>query len=571
MAYFYNGRLWISPATMSRIDDTAMANRNLTVGNILAVLGTSEGGEPNAAISFGDPSEAISTLRSGALLDAVLAAFNPSNETDGPSEVIALRVNPAVQASVNLLDASSNQVIQLKSQDYGLYTNQVKVKVEAGSITGKKVTTQLGSAYFVGDNLARTVMTVRYSGAQASGTLTVNNSTVTLQAPTGTTVATIDLATYNTVQKLADRINAVASFSAVVTSGQADTATLNALDTVTSQDVKTADYSVKADLQAVIDWINSTSEGFCTAVRPAGAGAPPAVIAFTYLSGGSDGVTTNAEWTNAFTVLQAEDVQWVVPASSDPSLHAMADAHCQFMSSVGRKERRSICGTALSTTDSAAITAAKALNSDRTSLVHLGHYEYDRSGVLTLYAPYITAARVAGGFAGVNPGTPLTNKTIVARGLERKLRNPTDTDDLILGGVLCLEDTPQGFKVVKSISTWLQNRNYNRVEVSCGVAADYVARNVREAVDVLRGAKGDPRALTRAVGLTESTLRELAKPEPAGPGVIVGDENSPAYRNIRARLEGDVMAIEFECSPVIPINYIPVTISIVPYSGTASA
>ncbi len=571
MPYFYNGRLWISPATMSRIDDTAMANRNLRVGNVLAVLGTSEGGQPNTPLRFGDPSQAIATLRSGALLDAVLAAFNPSNETNGPSLVIAMRVNPAVQGALNLLDGSSGQVIQLKTTDYGLYTNQAKIKVEAGSVSGKKVTTQLGSAYFVGDNLERAVLTVRYSGAQASATLTIDNNTATLQAPTGTTVATIDLATYNTVQKLADRINSVASFTATVTAGQADTATLAALDTITAVNVKTADYLVKADLQAVIDWINGQSEGFFTAVRPAGAGAVPANIPFTYVSGGTDGSTTNTEWTNAFTVLQSEDVQWIVPATSDASIHAMADAHCQFMSSVGRKERRAICGTALSTTDSAAIALAKALNSDRTSLVHLGHYEYSLAGVLTLYAPFITAARIAGGFAGVNPGTPLTNKAIVARGLERKLRNPTDTDVLITGGVLCLEDTPQGFKVVKSISTWLQNLNYNRVEVSCGVAADFVARNVREAVDVLRGAKGTPQALQRAVGLAESTLRELARPEPAGPGVIVGDAENPAYRNIRARLEGDVLAVEFECSPVIPINYIPVTISIVPYSGTASA
>ena len=571
MAIFFNGRLWVSPATMSRVDDTAMANRNLRVGNILAVLGTSEGGAPNTALRFGSPDEAIATLRSGALLDAILAAFSPSAETDGPSTIIGIRVNPAVQASLNLVDAGAATVIALKSTDYGLWTNQVKVKIETGTNTGKKITTQVGSAYYVGDDIARTVMTVRYSGAQATASMSVSNSTVTLYAPNATPVATIDLNTYNTAQKLADRINSVASFTATVASGQADTVVLNGLDNVTTQDVKTADYSVKADLQAIVDWFNGLGEGFVTATRQAGVGTLPVNIAFTYLAGGSDGSTTNTEWTNAFTTLQSEDVQWVVPATSDASIHAMADTHCQFMSTTGRKERRALVGGALGTTDAQAIAAAKLLNSDRTSLVHLGHYEYSLAGVLTLYAPYITAARLAGMFAGVDPGTALTNKTIRCRGLERKLRNPTDTDPLITGGVLCLEDTPQGFKVVKSISTWLQNLNYNRVEVSCGVAADFVARNVREAVDVLRGAKGDNRVLQRAVSLAESTLRALAQPEPAGPGVIVGDETNPAYKNIRAELNGDVLALSFQCSPVIPVNYIPVTISIVPYSGTASA
>jgi hypothetical protein len=48
----------------------------------------------------------------------------------------------------------------------------------------------------------------------------------------------------------------------------------------------------------------------------------------------------------------------------------------------------------------AAIAAAKAINSDRTAYVHLGFYDYDANGALTLYPPYIAAAMVAGAFAG---------------------------------------------------------------------------------------------------------------------------------------------------------------------------
>ena len=249
----------------------------------------------------------------------------------------------------------------------------------------------------------------------------------------------------------------------------------------------------------------------------------------------------------------------------------MADSHVAFMSNVGRKERRAIVGTAIGTTDADAIVKAKALNSDRTSLVHLGHYDYDLAGKLVLFAPYISAARLAGGFAGVNPGTPLTNKNFKCRGLERELRNPIDTDVLINGGVLCLENTEQGYKVVKSISTWLINDNFNRVEQSCGVAVDFVARNIRVALDVLRGSKGNPLVLRRAVSIAESTLRELAREEPQGPGIIVGNAESPAFRNITASLEGDVLRVEFECSPVIPVNYVLATIFAVPFSGSAAA
>jgi hypothetical protein len=264
-------------------------------------------------------------------------------------------------------------------------------------------------------------------------------------------------------------------------------------------------------------------------------------------------------------------VQWVTPVSGDPAIHALADAHVSYMSNIGLKERRAICGTAAGTTDLQAIDAAKALNSDRTSLVHLGHYNYDAAGKLALFPPYISAALLAGMFSGVNPGTPLTNKTIKVRGLERDLRNPTDTDMLILGGVLCLENTEAGYKVVKSISTWLVNDNYNRVEQSTGVALDFTARNVREALDALRGQKANPLVLSRAISIAESTLRELARAEPQGPGVLAGNDANPAWRNIKASLEGDVLRVEFECSPVIPVNYVLATIYAVPFTGASAA
>ena len=570
MSVFFNGRLLVSPTTASVVDDSAMNNKNLSVGNIVALVGRSAGGKPNTALRFGTPSEAVAALVDGELLTAVLKAFDPSSQTGGPATVVAVRVNPATQATLALADAAAATVINLASTDYGLRVNQIKVKIESASVAGKKLTTQLGNAYYTEDNVARNALKVRYTGAEATGVMTITGAAVTLQAPTGTTVATIDLNSYKTVQELVDRINVVSGFAASVQDGNGTKMALNGLDYVTAQDVKTADYIATAHLQAIVDWFNSTSEGFITATRAAAVGTLPANLPFTYLAGGSDGVVTNSEWAAAFTTLQSEDVQWVVPVSPDASIHAMADTHVAFMSNAGRKERRSIVGTTLGTSDADAIMAAKALNSDRTSLVHLGYYDYDAAGALVLQPPYLLAAMIAGAFSGVNPGTALTNKSLKVRGLERKLRNPTDTDVLINGGVMCVEDTPTGYKVVQSISTWLTNDNYNRVEVSVGVACDFVARNWRNALDVLRGEKANAILLARAASITESTFRELARQEPQGPGVLAGDAESPPYKNIRFTIEGDVLRGEAQVSPVIPANYVLLTLFAVPYSGSAS-
>ncbi len=571
MSVFFNGRLLVSPTTASAVNDEAMRNRNLTVGNVVALIGQSTGGAPNTPLTFATPAEAKATLVSGELLDAVQRAFSPSSQTGGPDRVIAVRVNPAIQAVLALVDATPVTVINLASTDYGLRTNQIAVKIEAGTVSGKKLTTQFGTSYYSEDNVARNAFQIRYSGVQASGRMSITGTTVTLEAPNSTVVATIDLNAYPTVQQLVDRINVTTGFAATVQDGNGSKAALNGLDYVSNQDVKTANYTAAANLQAVVDWFNGFGEGYVTATRAAAVGAVPANIGFTYLAGGTDGTVTNTEWSNAYTTMQTVDAQWVTPVSGSASIHAMNDAHCIFMSNVGRKERRGNVGMAAGSSDAAAIAAALALNSDRTSLTHLGVYDYDDAGALTLYPPYIAAAMISGAFAGVNPSTALTNKSLAIRGLERELRNPVDTDPLINGGVLCLEKTAQGYKVVKSISTWLTNDNYNRVEISTGVAVDFTARNVREAVDILRGEKGSPITLSRAVSITDSTLRELSRPEPSGPGVLVGDDDNPAYRNIVATLEGDVLRISFECRPAISVNYILVTIYAVPFSGTARA
>lgn len=570
MGVFFNGRLWISPATMSVVDDSAMYNKNLSVGNVLAVIGRSVGGKPKTAMRFGSAAEARAALIDGDLLRAIEKAFDPSAQTYGPTTVIALRVNPATQSALALKDAAVATVINLVSTDYGLYTGQIKVKIESGTGgVGKKLTSQFGNDYYSADNVARNAFTVQYSGGQATATLSINGTTATLYAPAATPVATIDLNAYTTIQELVDRINVTPGFAATVADGNGEKPALNGLDYLTAQDVKTALFTVKADLQAIVDWLNGTGEGFVTATRAAGVGTVPVNLDYTYLAGGSDGTTTNTDWGDCLTVLQGEDVQWVVPVSPTPAIHAMVDTHCSFMSNVARMERRCIVGGASGATDADAIAAAKALNNDRTSYVHLGFYDYNAAGKLVLFEPYILAAQLAGMFSGVNPGTALTNKSIKVRGLERKLRNPTDTDLLIEGGVLCVEDTKKGYKVVKSISTWLTNDNYNRVEVSTGVACDFVSRNVRDILDDLRGQKGSPVLLGQAISRTKSTLDKLAEPEPMGPAVIVGDKENPAYKNVTASIEGDVLKVEFECSPVISINYIPIVIHAVPWAGTA--
>ncbi|MDU7524818.1 MAG: hypothetical protein E7K72_26195, partial [Roseomonas mucosa] len=204
----------------------------------------------------------------------------------------------------------------------------------------------------------------------------------------------------------------------------------------------------------------------------------------------------------------------------------------------------------------------KALNSDRTALCWPG---VTFTGETKVRPPYMLAGLVAAGFCGLTPGEAMTNKTLKIAGLEYSPKNPTDTELLIKSGVLCAEETEDGYKVVRSISTHLSSDKYNRVEVSCGFAVDYVSRALRKAVDTVRGQGVSKLAATRALERAQTALEACADL-----GIIVGDDDTPAYRNLTATMSGDVIAVAVEVSPVIPANFLPITISAVPYSGTVS-
>lgn len=566
MPVYFNGKRLTSPAVVSQIDDSAMLPRSLATGNVLAIIGRSEGGQPKKALRMRSPSHARQILRTGEGLRAVEMAFAPSVETRGPAEILFFRVNPATRSSLVLKDGATNDVITLNSTDYGLYTQTISIEIEAGSDTGKRVTTRLGNRTHSQDNIARAALTVQYLGAEATATVSVTDTALTLVA--GANTVAVNLEVFPSVQQLVDRINAETGWVASVVAGSANTPALRGLDHVSEVAAKASAVTLRADLQAIIDWINGFGEPFVTATREANAGAVPANLANTFLAGGVDGDVTNEDWADVFDELMGEDVQYLVPLTAEPAVWAMADAHCLYMSTMGQMERRAFVGAGTGVDMESAAAAATQINSDRLAYVAPGIYNPDEDGNMVLYPAYMHAAMIAGGFSGLNPGETLTNKSLRIMGLEYDLHATVDTDFLIDGGVLATMRTPRGFRVVRAISTWQNDRKFNRVEISCGIATDFTARSVRDALRPFVGAKANPQSRSLAISRTQSVLRELARPEPEGPGVLAGDQEHPAYRNIRAEIEEDVLRVSFECSPVIPINYVLVTISVTPYSST---
>lgn len=572
MPVFFNGRLLTTPTVETLVNDGGLAPQSSNIGNVLTLVGISDGGIPKQPTVIRSVAHARQVLRSGELLFACEKALAPSADTNAPGVLMIVRANPAVQATLTLKDANDDDALVLQSTDYGAHTNGIQIKIEAGSLYGKKVTTRQDGRYFTGDNLQRSLLTLAYTGAGTTAKVTVTATQVSLQIDSADPTV-IALAEYPTVRRLVERLSSEPDWTVTMTPGAADLAALNAIDGLTDANGKAqGGVILTGNLQVIIDWINSAAEDLVTATRAVAAVAVPANLPYTYLGGGSNGAATNQDWDDAFEALEAEDTQWIVPLSASSAVWGLADTHCQYMSTVGRKERRCFVGNNTGLSAEQATADAQALNSDRTAYVYPGFYDYNANGVLTLMPAYLLAAMVGAAFAALTPGEPMTNKSLRIRGLETLVAMPSDTDYLIRGGVLAVyQNARGGYRVAKSISTWQNNQNYNRIEISTGFALDYVVRTVRERMELFIGRKGTYLSLQAIVEEAAGVLRTLAQAEPYGLGLLAGDSVNPPFRNLTAAITGDIVQLEFECSPVIPINYILVSVYANAYAGTYSA
>jgi hypothetical protein len=792
---YFDGRRIIRPQAVTKIDDTGMYARGLAGGNTLALIGEATGGEPNKVLWFTDPSYAKSILRSGDLLTAIQRAYDPSSTVSGAYLVAAIRVNPAVQSTLALKDASGNPLILLTSVDWGVWNNQIKARIETGTTLGKKVTFTYGTSYDQGDNIYRKSFAMGLSDAKArSGTVTISigsvtktlvtaivanaqkvyfntgdqttpaaeddtnyfptnlngttdhlyigsdipfkaieigigggvpnaqaatligeywngtewttialtdgtlsggctlaiSGTISFTVPalwqkttyqslsaywlrlsssaalTGTATAdwawlerslSINLVDYPTIQELVDYIDAQLGYeAAILTSnpsgelsielddvsagnlitGGATTLSsgyssgrvlsvnsitgfaigdyiiisrldgsaeemrrISAIGTLTltvDSDLSTT-YStgdvvreaavLNSDLQAVIDWINAGNTSYVEAEYHASATnrAALANIPDTYLSGGSEGTTSQSHWDAALDLLKTEDTPLISCISYDPAVWASLSTHCSYMSTVGKKERIGFCGgfatadgytnglgkwtssSDIGTSREQMLTYANDLNSDRMVYVGPGFKAYDENGLLTTFNGSISAALVAGMAAGVDVATALTHQYIKVLGLEHNFQW-ADLDRLLEYGVCPFEYDPgTGYRVCQSITSWLVNDKYNRRELSVRRTADFVARQVRDRLEQdFVGKKGTMTTLVSIKNATESVLVQMYRAE-----LLAGNAENPPYKNIQVRLEGDTAWVDFECSPCIPINYIPITIHLTVFTTTLTA
>jgi hypothetical protein len=209
-----------------------------------------------------------------------------------------------------------------------------------------------------------------------------------------------------------------------------------------------------------------------------------AVIAVLTTPGIDSIALVAGDWTAALVKLETEDVDIIVPATGDATVHAQVIAHSDLMSAPqARQERTQVLGGLAA--ESVATVAARmtTLRNKRVQLVYPGVSLFDDTGTLIAYPPYVLAGFTAGRHAALpDVATSLVHSNLGSQVVDVEARLSTipggDLDVLLAAGVSPLGVDPSGgFRYVDSLSGYIADfsfRDFHKIR-----AADFSAVMLR--------------------------------------------------------------------------------------------
>lgn len=382
----------------------------------------------------------------------------------------------------------------------------------------------------------------------------------------------------STILKVADYFNArqlivgssVYGFVCTIVTGLTSFNPANLDVTVSASDCyDPAEPGFKADLWAIVDWINQNSV-LISAVAASGAsgGAPNNTAAPVFLTGGVEGTAQFSDYQTALNLLKRTRVNSIVVLTGDPAVHAALDAHCAYMGGIGRSERDGFVGLL-----NAGLTDVPTKDEAKSQIVDLNtrHIRafaqaierFNTVGERTEFLPPFHACIAAGMQAGSAVGESLTYKFANVVGFrQHNTWNPTDdAEEMIQAGLMFMEDVEGvGRRFVRNITTHLSSNNIAYIEGSVNEAVNFATFNFRTNMEFAVGRKGFAGTITATQGIAIGTL-----------GLLVDAQVLTTWRSLQIELIVDVMEVGVEIAPVIPINFVKSTIHLVTVAQTTAA
>lgn len=268
------------------------------------------------------------------------------------------------------------------------------------------------------------------------------------------------------------------------------------------------------------------------------------------LSGGSSSSVTLAEWTSALATIESADIQIIVAWSDLATVHAEIKKHLRLAALAGR-ERNAWVGSARNETLSQLNVRAKALNDRNIALVGQHLSLVDQRGRVVTRDPMWLALMLACMQAGSHVATPLTRKQPDVADVFGAWNGNLDAAEAIRKGVCSLSFGPLGWRVERSVTTWLRDDNPIYSEVSANESVNASLRDLRAGLDPFVGEPNKGLTANRIKSIVEARLNRQVLD-----GVI------KAFKDVVLEDLGDTLNVGYTVAAVEPLNFIRVTASV---------
>lgn len=451
----------------------------------LLFVGYGWGPPPKVPQFFTNPQNLLTALRGSPAAAFVPFLATPSPSMNGASLITFIDASQNTQSAIALTSSGATTLATLTSALYGPPSNQLSLQISTGTTAGRKVTLNDGfaPATLVGDNLTVPLL-LAYSGA-ATGAVSYTMTTgaasglFTINSPIASESMSIPVGAggFSTVSLLSQYLNGTAVFYSQLlsaTQGQLPTLSLSAASAVALPipSAGVLNYvNVNAYLQDIPFWINNFAGSLATAVVSGSAtdviGSLPVTGSATFFSGARGVPPTNADYAAALTIALGVPAWTVFCDSNTAGVQALLAAHCIIAGNPPYSAwRRGFTGSSIGDTIAAAQTASTNINTYQMNYVYPGIYRINTlTNLPQLYGGLYAAAAAAAMATGNQIAQPLTNKPLLATGIENANSgsplNPSQVAALQNSGIMVVTSPQQtGVPTILSdVTTWEDDNN----------------------------------------------------------------------------------------------------------------
>lgn len=599
----FNGASIRKPGPYSKFKVDNSAGSDLAANDTLFIVGESSKGAPGSVegvqnFSSSNLDSLIAKYGSGPIVDCAVASVRPSKTPGigGAGRILVWKTNTSLQASGTLLQ-SSNPYAVVKDRGYGLGGNDYSIIVAAGD-SGEQRTVSVsqlaGTTESLGENAAKGMISVQYTGNGTAATLSITGLTRAAQvlatALTGQSDGSVNLSiplAGKTMKQLVDTINQNAGYTASMVTASYSANSATELDPQSAINILTAK-TLKRIQAEIIDLINTSARVLATEPSQPLGGVPALVT--KQLTGGAKGASTNSNFSTGFSNSLANDYNVLLPAVSRDASEDIADSILGFTdasstytiaavmaaasshltlrgSTKNRKEAQGMGGIRKST-KSAAFSAINTV-ADYNMQVGMQDVVFsDSQGDLRVGHPHVFAAMCAGIRLGTEVGEPLTHKFLNALQVGHMIDPTTlleagdfntalDADDAIDNGVLYAEKSGNGYRIVVDNTTYGQDDSFVFNRGSVIEASYFVFKTLRDTADSIFIGKKVSNGLASSIkNAIRNKLRELNAPDVQ---IITASDDAPeGFREdtFVVTVDGNTARVQVEFKPVQGLDFV---------------